>query len=129
MSNRIKVMLADESQAVRLLIASMLRDDARFEVAAEVSTGAEAFSRRDEVDLLVTDLVLEDMDAFSLMDDLRAVSSSVPVVIVAAVDPPYLRNEADTRGAAGFFTHRTEPARLLDQLASAVTKGPSDDAI
>jgi len=122
-------MLADESRAVRLLVASMLRDDARFEVAAEVASGADAFSRRDEVDILVTDIVLEDTDAFSLMDDLRSVASPLPVVIVAAVDPPYLRNEAAAHGAAGFYTTTTEPARLLDQLASVVTKGATDDAI
>jgi len=118
-SKRIRVMLADESRAVRLLVASMLRDDARFDIVAEVSAGAQAVARRDEVDLLVTDLVLEDTDAFSVIADLRSASSALPVVIVAAVDPPYLRNEAAARGAAGFFTHGTDPALLVEGLAQA----------
>ena len=121
MSDRIRVLLADESQAVRLLVASMLRDDARFDVVAEISSGAEALALRGEADLLVTDLVLQDTDAFSVISNLRAAASPLPVVIVAAVDPPYLRNEAAARGAAGFFTHGTETSQLLDGLAHAAT--------
>jgi DNA-binding NarL/FixJ family response regulator len=115
----IKVLVADESRAVRLLLASMLRDDGRFEVVAEVATGAETVERCGEADLVVLDLVLQDTDAFSVIDDLRLAAPRVAIVIVAAVDPPYLRAEAATRGAAGFFTHRAEPADLLDGLAAA----------
>lgn len=116
MSNRIRVMVADESAAVRMLLASMLRDDPRFDVVCEVASSGEAVSRRDDVDLLVTDLVLEDTDAFAVIADLRAAASALPVVIVAAVDPPYLRNEAHAHGAAGFFTHTTDPTQLLEEL-------------
>jgi DNA-binding NarL/FixJ family response regulator len=120
--NPIKVVVADESPTVRLLLASMLRDDARFEVLADVATGAETLEHRDEADLVVLDLVLQDTDAFSVIGELRVAAPELPVVIVASVDPPYLRAEAMNRGAAGFFTHATEPAELLDGLVQATLR-------
>jgi len=120
--NPIKVLLADESRAVRLLLASMLRDDGRFDVIADVATGAETLQRCGEADLVVLDLVLQDTDAFTVMDDLRLAAPQVPIVIVAAVDPPYLRAEAATRGAAGFFTHSTDPDDLLEGFAQAARR-------
>lgn len=119
MPDRIRVLLADESQAARLLIGALLRDDPRFQVVAEVATGSEAVTRREEADVLVTDLVLEDTDAFSVITTLRDAGSELPVVILAAVDPPYLRSEAAARGAAEFFTHATASGELLDGLAAA----------
>ena len=122
MPNPIKVLVADESRAVRLLLASLLRDDGRFDVIADVATGSETIEHCSQADLVVLDLVLKDTDAFSLLEDLRAAAPRLPVVILAAADPPYLRSEADARGSAGFFTHGTDPAELLDNFAAA-TRG------
>jgi two-component system cell cycle response regulator CtrA len=120
--NPIKVLLADESRAVRLVLASLLREDGRFDVVAAVATGAETIERCGEADLVVVDLVLEDIDGFAVIESLHATAPHLPVVIFAAVDPPYLRSEANSRGAAGFFTHRTDPAELLDGFEAAVLR-------
>lgn len=122
MPNPIKVLVADESRAVRLLLASLVRDDSRFDVIADVATGAETIEHCRAADLVVLDLVLKDADAFSVIEDLRAAAPRLAVVIFAAVDPPYLRSEADARGAAGFFTHGTDPADLLDGFAAAARR-------
>lgn len=119
MPNPIKVLVADESRAVRLLLASLLRDDGRFDVIADLATGSETIEHCRDADLVVLDLVLKDTDAFSLLEDLRAEAPRLPVVILAAVDPPYLRSEDDAGGTAGFFTHGTDPAELLDNFAAA----------
>jgi DNA-binding NarL/FixJ family response regulator len=120
--DRIKVVVADESRAIRLLLASMLREDGRFQVVADVSTGAETVERCREADLVVLDLVLQDGDGFSVIENIHAASPRLPVVVFAAVDPPYLRAEADARGAAGYFTHGTDPALFLDGLAVAAER-------
>ena len=120
MPNPIKVLVADESRAMRLLLASLLSDDDRFDVIADVASGAETIERCHEVDLVVLDLVLQDADAFSVIEEVRAGAPHLPIVIFAAVDPPYLRSEASARGAAGYFTHGTDPFELLDGFAAAV---------
>ena len=121
MSDPIKVLLADESAAVRLLLSSLLRDDERFTVVADVASGAETIERCHDADLVVLDLVLADTDAFALIDRLRAERPALPVVLYAQVDPPYLRSEAASRGVAGFFTTAMDATTVLDGFASAVT--------
>ena len=122
-TGRIRVLVADESQSVRVLVTSLLRDDGRFDVVVQTGSAAETIDRCDDADLVVTDLVLRDTDAFSMLDQLRAMRPQLPVVILAAVDPPYLRNEAKSHGAAGFFTHSADPAELLNGLAALVDQG------
>jgi DNA-binding NarL/FixJ family response regulator len=125
-SGRIKVLLADESAAVRLLLSALLRDDERFEVLGDVATGAETIERCGDADLVVVDLVLADTDAFTLIDRLRAERPALPVVLYADVDPPYLRSEAAARGVAGFFTHHMDATTVLDGFAAVAiaTGGP-----
>ena len=120
MPDPIKVLLADESAAVRLLLSSLLHDDDRFAVVGAVASGADVIEQCDRPDLVVIDLVLADTDAFSLMERLRLLRPTLPVVVYAEVDPPYLRSEASIRGAAGFFAHHTDPNVVLDGFAAAV---------
>jgi DNA-binding NarL/FixJ family response regulator len=116
----IKVLVADESRAVRLLLTALLRDDARFEVVGDVASSAAVARHAEHVDLVVVNLALEGSDGFAVVEELRASAPHVATVIVAEVDPPYLRAEAETRGARGYFTHSMDPAELLDGFANAV---------
>jgi len=111
-------MLADESDASMLLLEAMLRDDARFEVVAAVSTGAQLVAESDHADLVVMDLVLADTDAFSAIRLLRERDPALPVIVFASVDPPYLRAEAEAHGAAGFFRRGADPQVVLDGFAN-----------
>ena len=117
----IRVLVADESRAIRLLVTSLLRDDDRFAVVGDVSTGAEVLERAPETDLVVLDLVLTDTDAFSVIQQLQTSPREPSAVIFTAVGPSYLRSQATAQGAAGYFTHDTDPAELLDGLASATS--------
>jgi len=116
------VLLGNESAAVRLLLGSLLRDDDRFAGVGDVASGSEIIDRCDEADLVVVDLMLNDIDAFSLIDLLHARRAGLPVVVYAEVDPPYLRAEAASRGAVAFFTHHTDTADVLDGLAAAADR-------
>lgn len=120
MSGPIKVLLADESATVRLLLSSMLHEDGRFTVVGDVASGEELIERCDDADLVVVDLVLADTDAFSVIERVRRHRPALPVVVYAEVDPPYLRSEAASRGAAAFFTHRMDPATVLAGLVDVV---------
>ena len=119
MAGPIKVLLGDESASVRLLLGALLRDDDRFAVIGDAACGADIVDRCSEADLVVVDLMLADIDAFSLIDRLHARRPGLPVVVYAEVDPSYLRAEAASRGAVGFFARRTDPAQVLDGFASA----------
>ena len=114
----IQVILCDRSPSVRLLLRSLLADDERFAVVAEVATAHQLFDEVDHADLVVLDLVLDDGDAFTVLDELRIARPSLPVVIFTDVDPPYLRAEAHAHGAAAFFRKSLDPREVLDGFAA-----------
>jgi DNA-binding NarL/FixJ family response regulator len=101
-------------------VTSLLRDDDRFTVVGDVASGAEVLARAPEADLVVLDLVLADIDAFSLIGQLQSTPRQPTAVIFTAVGPHYLRSQATAQGAAGYFTHDTDPAELLYGLVSAM---------
>jgi len=115
----IDVVVADESERVRLILSSMLRADARFGTVTTVGTAGEVMAAAGGADLVLTDLVLPDSDAFALIDVLRGRHPELPVIVYTAVGPPYLRAAAATRGAAGYFTHDDDPDAVLDAIAAA----------
>lgn len=127
MTQPIRVLLADESAAVRLLLSSLLHDDGDFTVIADVATGEETLALCPNADLVIVDLVLADTDAFSLIEKLHAQRPGLPVVVYAEVDPPYLRDEASTRGASGYFSTRMDPSEVLDGFRAAARTRRSDD--
>jgi DNA-binding NarL/FixJ family response regulator len=118
----IRVLVADESRSLRLLVTSLLSDDDRFTVVGDVASGAEVLERAPETDLVVLDLVLADTDAFSLIGQLHGSTGQPSAVIFASVGPHYLRSQATAQGAAGYFTHDTDPAELLEGLVSAAKR-------
>jgi DNA-binding NarL/FixJ family response regulator len=122
----IRVMLADESDAGRMLLAAMLRDDTRFEVVAAVSTGAQLVAASDHADLVIVDLVLADTDAFTAIDQLHERDPELPVVVFASVDPPYLRAEAQAHGAVAFFRRGADPQAALDGFVNVARLTKAD---
>jgi DNA-binding NtrC family response regulator len=116
----IAVVVADESENVRLLLASILRADERFGAVTAVASAAEVLSSCADADVVIVDLVLADGDAFSLMDGLRERRPDLPVVVYTAVGPPYLRAEAAARGAVAYFTHADDSDAVLDAVVRLV---------
>lgn len=116
-------MVAHQSNVVRVVLTSLLREDGRFDLVAEVETGEGVLHCENDVDVVLTDLVLDDTDAFALMDDLSGSARTIPVVIFSGADAPYLRAEARSRGAGGFYSQDDDPAMMLDGLAEAARFG------
>jgi DNA-binding NarL/FixJ family response regulator len=115
----IRVLLGDESETGLLLLAAMLEDDPRFEVVSSVSTGAQLLAHSARADLVVLDLTLADEDAFTVIGLLCDRAPDLPVVVFSAVDPPYLRAEAEAHGATAFFRRGADPQTVLDGFADA----------
>jgi DNA-binding NarL/FixJ family response regulator len=66
--------------------------------------------------------MLDDGDAFSVIDELRASAPRVASVSVTDFDPPYLRAEATAHDADGYFTRDTDGDVLVKGLVAAVDR-------
>ena len=77
------VLLVDDEPTIRKLITSMLRSSGFHVLDAGNGLDAFALSQENPVELLVTDVVMEGMDGFSLADALIAQRPHLPIVFIS----------------------------------------------
>jgi CheY-like chemotaxis protein len=121
---RKRVLLADDDQDVRSLLARALRDDG-FEVV-EAGDGAEALERIEETrgagsyhslpHVIVTDLRMPRVSGLEMMERLRQTGLDVPVVVVTAHGDAVTVRRAERLGAAAVLHKPID----LDDLLTAL---------
>ena len=93
MGCRIRVLIADSSEEYRLLVRPMIEHSGVFEVVADTGNGDAALelARMLRPDILVTDVVLDGLDGFSLMREAEGVVRVSVVVTAHATQQVLLR--------------------------------------
>lgn len=112
----VKVMVVEDSAAMRGLIASILSQIEDAEII-EVSGGFEALKRlpREAVDLIVVDINMPDINGLELLAFVRKSPSyaETPVLIVTTEGGEEDRKRGMALGANGYLVKPFEPDELL----------------
>jgi CheY-like chemotaxis protein len=113
-----RVMLVEDSDDLRRLFARILKAGG-FEVC-EAANGREALDRVEAFrpDVIVTDLMMPEVDGFELISRLRSMPSMVAVPIVAMTAAATDETEGEVRraGVAELLEKPLDPRTLLDSL-------------
>ncbi|MGY1618775.1 response regulator [Geodermatophilus sp. SYSU D00691] len=109
-----RVLVVDDEPAIRELLSLALRYEGW--AVSTAASGAEAVAVACDVrpDVVLLDLMLPDLDGFTVLRHLRAEQPLLPVVFVTARD-----DDADRRAglASGADDYLTKPFRLDDVTA------------
>jgi DNA-binding NarL/FixJ family response regulator len=120
MLHRVKVLVVDDSRAVRSRLAAMIREVEGVERVCEASNADEALdlARSFMPGLVVLDLHMPGRGGFDVLRRLRAGPGPGPTVIVLtnSASEPYRRQSA-VYGAAYFFDKSTEVEQLMNVVA------------
>ena len=120
MSEKIRLLLADDQQLVRSALAALLELDEAFEVVAQVGRGDQvvAAAREHQADVALLDIEMPGLDGLAAA---AALAQEVPqcrvIILTTFGRPGYLRRAMET-GALGFDV-KDAPA---EQLADAVRR-------
>ncbi|MGH2785205.1 MAG: response regulator [Actinomycetota bacterium] len=97
----IRVMVVDDTEHVREMLATMLELDG-FEVVAKVSSGPEAIAKLGGAapDIVVMDYKMPEMDGITATRQLRGLAPSVPVILYTAYIDDAIEASARDAGAA-----------------------------
>lgn len=120
MSEKIRLLLADDQQLVRSALAALLELDDAFEVVAQVGRGDEvvATAREHQAEVALLDIEMPGLDGLAAA---AALAQEVPqcrvIILTTFGRPGYLRRAMES-GALGFVV-KDAPA---EQLADAVRR-------
>ncbi|MBN2473973.1 MAG: response regulator [Pirellulales bacterium] len=111
------ILVVDDSTVDRHLVGGLLQEDLDWtiEYAAD---GAEALGKIElrEPDLVVTDLVMPQLDGLELVTAVRGKHPLVPIILITSRGSEEIAVEALQRGAASYVSKRALGANLLDTV-------------
>ena len=114
----LRIVVADDSLAVRTMLVALLSAEPDFVVAGEAETGTAALRvvAAAPVDLLLLDLSMPELDGLEVLERLRESHPKPRVVIYSGHSARSVRRRAEELGAADFILKGTEPEELLERL-------------
>jgi PAS domain S-box-containing protein len=125
----IRVVLADDSSDIRLLVAFHLRAADGFEIVAEASHGLEAIARVDQYqpDVILLDLAMPSLDGLEAIPRIREASPGTKVIVLSGFDARTGAAKAFERGAVA-YVEKGVVGRSLPDVLRAVCAGSPDAA-
>ncbi|MEY2567919.1 MAG: hypothetical protein QOE35_2448 [Actinomycetota bacterium] len=122
----LRVVLADDSEDVRLLVALNLAEDGGFTVVGQAADGLEAIALAEahQPDVILLDLAMPVLDGFDAIPRLRAASAGSAIVVLSGFDAHTAASPALERGATAFIEKAALGPDLGDAIRDALSKEP-----
>lgn len=120
MTNKIKLLIADDHEVVRYGLKTMLAET-DIDVVGEATSGAAAikFVLENEVDVVLLDIRMPDGDGLSALGRIKLDKPDLPVVILSTFDNPTYVARAVALGASGYLLKDCTPEELIKAIRVA----------
>ena len=117
----VRVIVADDNQQLREMIAQYLAQQSGIEIAGLASNGVEALNlvKEKEADVLVCDMIMPQMDGFSVLERLRSVSKAPAVIALTALGRDDFIARAINLGACYYMVKPFDFSLLAQRIFEA----------
>ncbi len=118
-----KVLIADDSEAVRERLAEMISDLPGVEISGQANNGQEAIRLIEEIkpDAVVLDIRMPKGSGFDVLEYIRNGAQSKPLVIVLTnYSYPHYRKKCLEKGADYFIDKSVDFEKIIDVLEAMV---------
>ena len=121
MSNRIRLLIADDHLIVRQGLRLILETEQDFELIGEAADGVEAVQLAEQLkpDVILMDLRMPRMDGISAIRQLRIEQPEVAIVILTTYNEDDLMRQGLEAGARGYLLKDTDRATLFNTIRAA----------
>ena len=118
--SKTKILIVDDEEAIREVVSTLL--EALGYECASVSNGirAQEYLGKHPVDMVLSDMVMPEMDGLTLVDWLRKAHSDIPVIMVTAMHDISTALEAIRRGAYDYILKPFEKDQLYLSVRRAL---------
>ncbi len=120
-SPRLRVVLADDTAAYRVMLRVLLELDGRFEVVGEAADGKEAVELAGTLtpDAIVLDLAMPVLDGLQALPAIRAASPATTIVVLSGFARGQVDRVALERGAHAYLEKGDALSTLTATLLAA----------
>jgi len=125
-SGRIKVLIADDHEVVRLGLRSLLENVEDIEVVGEAASGEEAIERAGALkpDVVIMDVRMPEMGGIEACRAIRSAHPEIKVIMLTSYSDDEAVFASVMAGASGYVLKRIGSAQLVEGIR-AVAKGGS----
>ena len=123
-----KILAVDDEPRVLTLLSRFLGGEGHQVVEATNGQDALDMLDREEVDLVLLDLVMPQISGLQLLSTLRSRPHTPPVIVLSAVSDVGARVQALDRGAVDFVGKPFHMAELIARIRRHLALGPSQTA-
>ncbi len=125
MTDRLRVLVADDHEAVREGLRWMLRADDAVEVVGEAGDGAELLHLLDtvECDAVLLDLSMPGMSGLDVLAAQNAAGRTLPIVVLTMHDDASHVDRALALGASGYVLKSAPRDEIIRALRAAASGG------
>ncbi|MFP5309946.1 MAG: response regulator [Actinomycetes bacterium] len=119
-----RIVLADDSDDIRLMLRFMLEQQPHLTVVGEAATGREAVERVAELspDVLLLDLAMPDLDGLQATSSIREVNVDTRIVVLTGYADPSIRDRALAAGADAFLTKTSDVDAVVAAINEALAR-------
>jgi len=118
-----RILIVDDEEMDRVLLAEVLNSAGHEPFFASDGLSALKVWRKSSIDLVVTDMVMPDLDGLGLLEAMQAEDPNVLVIAISGTTAKDL-NKAGLMGAHAILTKPVDPSELLEEIERAVKGGP-----
>ena len=120
----IRVVLADDTADIRMLLRASLEIDGRFEVVGEAGDGREAvdMTLAHMPDVVVLDLAMPVMDGLQAIAPITEGSPASKIVILSGFDAAEMAGEAMGRGAHAYLEKGASAPQVIETLLGVLDR-------
>lgn len=120
----LRILVADDQEAIRKRVRSILVSKSDFEVCAEASNGREAVEKAQELkpDLIVLDITMPVLNGLEAARMIRRISPDTPIIILSVHKSRQLMKEAQEIGVQGYVTKEEASQTLIKAAVTVLNK-------
>lgn len=116
------ILVVDDEENMRNTLTFLLEAEGYRVTTAE--SGREALQKLLEgpVDLMITDIVMPDVDGLELIDEIERLALKVPVLVITAYGSEKMKKELKRKGISGYLSKPFKGEELLARVAALLNE-------
>jgi DNA-binding response OmpR family regulator len=116
------ILLVDDDDYILKFIVIMLRSIGYQVLTAANGVRGLEIIRSGIIDLVVTDLIMPELDGITFIKQIRTFSK-LPIIVLSACESDQMRLEALKSGATDYFSKPFDPKTLAERVAERLNAG------